>query len=65
MTSEELALRYQCTCSVERVESTLRALGSEDLAALAEEQGQGEVTCHFCNETYVVPRERLLQLSAG
>lgn len=60
---EPLALRFQCTCSLERVESTLKALGSEDLRALAEEQGQGEVTCHFCNETYVVPKARLLELA--
>jgi molecular chaperone Hsp33 len=62
---EPLALRFQCTCSIERVEGTLRALGSEDLRALAEEEGQGEVTCHFCNEQYVVPGDRLLELAKG
>lgn len=62
---EEIPLVFRCTCSLERVEGTLRALGSEDLRALAQEEGQGEVTCHFCNETYVVPESRLLELASG
>ena len=62
---EEIPLTFRCSCSLERVEGTLQALGSEDLLALAREQGRGEVTCHFCNETYVVPEERLLELASG
>ena len=60
---EQTSLRFECTCNVDRVERTLQALGPEDLRSLAEEKGCGEVTCHFCNECYVVPKERLLELA--
>lgn len=62
---EEIALRFECTCSIERVERTLCALGAQDLLNLAEEKGRGEVTCHFCNECYVVSKDRLVELAQG
>lgn len=46
------SLTYRCRCSKERVESTLLALGAEELQSLLEEQGRAEVTCHFCNTRY-------------
>ncbi len=60
---ERLPLVFRCTCSLERVEGTLVALGPEELRKLAEDPGHAEVTCHFCAARYVVPRERLLELA--
>lgn len=57
-------LLFSCHCSRERVISTLRALGSEDLEALIDEQGQAEATCHFCQERYIVEAAELRRLIA-
>lgn len=59
---ETRPLAFRCPCSLERVESTLSALGADELRSLHAEQGQAEVTCNFCNEVYVVPGPRLLGL---
>ncbi len=56
---------FQCNCSLARVESTLRALGAEDLRLLCKEQGHTMVTCHFCNSSYEIGGERLLALAAA
>lgn len=61
----QTTLLFACTCSMERVESTLVALGAEDLRALAAEQGGTEVDCHFCSTQYRVSGPRLLELAAG
>lgn len=45
---------FSCHCSAERVHSMLRALGRDELESMIDEQGQAEITCHFCNERYVV-----------
>ncbi len=55
-------VRYQCTCSQERVVGMLKALGHEEVASLLAEQGQAEVTCHYCNSRYVVDAEGLGEL---
>jgi molecular chaperone Hsp33 len=34
-------------------------MGKEELSGILKEQGQAEVVCHFCNERYVVEREKL------
>jgi molecular chaperone Hsp33 len=56
---ETIPLSFHCTCSRERVESTLVSLGKEELESLLEELGKAEVNCHFCNETYAFNREEL------
>lgn len=61
---EASELRHSCSCSRQRVEATLAALGADDLRALEQEQGEAVVDCHFCNEHYVVPGARLLALAA-
>lgn len=41
-------LRYQCTCSRERMERALISLGEKDLQSLIDEDQGAELTCHFC-----------------
>ena len=53
---------FSCTCSRDRVMSTLRALGPDDLEDLLAEQGQAEATCHFCCEQYVLDATQLRAL---
>jgi molecular chaperone Hsp33 len=55
-------VRWQCRCSLAKVENTLIAMGADELESLHEEQGQASVTCQFCNHTYVVDATRLAQL---
>jgi molecular chaperone Hsp33 len=49
---EEMDVHFRCKCSKERVEQTLISLGPKELEQLLKEDGQTEVVCHFCNETY-------------
>lgn len=43
---------FQCSCSRERVQNTLRMLGIEEMRAVLEEQGKVSVDCEFCNHHY-------------
>lgn len=61
----QTTLVFACTCSMERVEATLIALGAADLRALAAEQGGTEVDCHFCSTQYRVSGARLVELAEG
>jgi molecular chaperone Hsp33 len=55
-------IRYQCTCSQQRVLGMLRALGQEEIGSLLAEQGKAEVNCHYCNAQYVVDADALSAL---
>jgi len=52
-------LSFRCTCSRERVERALIALGNEELRSLGAEQEKTEVTCEYCRSTYQFTREDL------
>lgn len=62
---EQRDVIFTCTCSLERVESSVCTLGPADVRTLAAEQGHAEVICDFCSERYVVPAARLLELADG
>ncbi|SFS86289.1 Hsp33 family molecular chaperone HslO [Marininema halotolerans] len=55
-------IAFQCQCSQDRIEATLKTLGAQELTNLIEEQGQAEVICHFCNEAYTFSKEELEKL---
>ncbi len=55
-------VRFSCSCNRERLESVLISLGSDELAAMEEEQGGAELTCHFCRHVYQFDKEELRQL---
>ncbi len=55
---------WRCDCSLERMEAMLLSLGPTELRAMKEEDGQAEVSCHFCNVAYVVSGDRLGELLA-
>jgi molecular chaperone Hsp33 len=60
---EQLANRqsvnFQCPCSRDRSVGALQLLGRDELTSMLQEDGQAEVTCHFCNEHYVVEAPEL------
>lgn len=59
---ETLPVRFSCSCSPERVKETLISLGKSELEQILEEDGQAEVNCHFCNQTYRLDQEELRQM---
>jgi molecular chaperone Hsp33 len=55
-------LRFQCSCSRERVAAVLVNLGETEAMASAQEDGVAEITCEFCNRQYRFDRVDLAQL---
>ncbi len=78
MTADEIALKcleglepnlldtanpeYRCTCSRERTEGILKALGPNALEDLAREGDDIEVCCHFCDKIYSFAPSELLAI---
>ncbi|MBA4601268.1 Hsp33 family molecular chaperone HslO [Thermoactinomyces mirandus] len=56
---DKIPVRFQCNCSRERSRAMLRSLGKEELLSILDELGQAEVTCHFCNETYLFDEDQI------
>lgn len=61
------SLRFACSCSRERVSAMLQALGEEEANAALVVEGQAEIRCEFCGQTYrFTPGEvRLLFVDQG
>ena len=45
-------ISFNCNCSRERIETTLRALGRDDIEELIKEKGKISVDCEFCSKNY-------------
>ena len=54
---------YRCNCSRERVERAFASLKPEELTGLAEEKGEAEVTCSFCDKVYRFSRRELEEMA--
>ncbi|MBX9670001.1 MAG: Hsp33 family molecular chaperone HslO [Candidatus Obscuribacterales bacterium] len=61
--TDEEPISFYCKCSSERFVEALKILSKSDLISMAEEDGQAEGRCHFCNEYYYVGKDRLLDLA--
>jgi len=57
-------VEYRCGCSRERMTAALRSLDAGELRAMAEEDGQAELCCHFCPNRYTFTKEELLEMIA-
>lgn len=55
---------FKCDCSRERIERALISVGKKDLTEMAEEDGQAEVVCPFCNHKYHFNKEEMEELIA-
>lgn len=54
---ESVPVRFACRCSRDRVAGVIRMIGAEEARSVLEEQGQLDVSCEFCGESYVFDRE--------
>ena len=61
---EKRALALHCSCNRERIERVLLSLGNQELADLIQQQGEAEVTCEFCRQSYHFDRQELERLLA-
>ena len=61
---ETSPVEYRCYCSRDRVVKALISLGTTELQALIDEQGQADMTCQFCDEVYHFDRAELEQICA-
>jgi len=59
---EKREVRHKCTCSLEKVERTLIALGKEELEKFLKEGKPVEVQCSFCKTSYTVDLSRIKEL---
>jgi molecular chaperone Hsp33 len=59
---ETMPVKFQCTCSKERFADAIIGLGTGEIKAMIEEDGQAEAHCHFCNEKYQFTKEELEEL---
>ncbi|MGB1255779.1 MAG: Hsp33 family molecular chaperone HslO [Thiolinea sp.] len=58
-------LKFQCSCSQEKIESTVKGLGEAEARSIIAEQGKIEVNCQFCNSRYVMDDIDVTRLFAG
>jgi molecular chaperone Hsp33 len=49
---EPLHPEFHCSCSREKVGNMLKMLGAEEIEEALEEQGQLDISCEFCNQSY-------------
>lgn len=55
-------LKWDCDCSMERLEQIVISLGSKDLQEIIEEDGKAELVCQFCGTKYQFGKEHLERL---
>lgn len=59
---EKKEIRFECHCSLERVEKALMLVGIEELKTMISEDHQAAIQCDFCAKEYVISEERLNEL---
>jgi len=47
-------LRFECSCSQQKIENTIKSLGEKEANEILEDQGSITVDCEFCNTNYIL-----------
>ena len=55
---DQRPVKFQCTCSQERINKAMEAMPKKDILEMAQE-GDQTITCDFCNTNYVVSKPQL------
>ena len=55
-------IKWDCDCSIERLEQVVISIGSKDLQEIIEEDEKAELTCQFCGSKYQFDKEHLERL---
>lgn len=61
---ETTDLKWQCTCSWERIQRALYLIGAEELENILKEQGEAVLKCDFCCKEYRADGETLKKMIA-
>jgi molecular chaperone Hsp33 len=59
---EEKEVKFECHCSLQKVEKAILLVGEQEIQAIIQEQGQAHIQCDFCHQDYDLSQERLLEL---
>ena len=59
---DETSVRFQCSCSEQRMAGALVSLGELELTSLFKEHQTLELTCEFCGVHYNIDDKKLMQL---
>ncbi len=59
---DELALKFECPCSEQRMLGALKLLGADELEDMIATDKGAEATCEFCGEVYRVSEDQLSEL---
>ena len=62
LVEENKTLKYECTCSKERMADALSTIGENELKQIIEEDKKAETVCHFCNKKYEFNENELKNL---
>lgn len=62
---DPIPFHFQCGCSREKVDGTLRSLGYDEMQEVLAEHGEVSVSCDFCNERYRYDQVDIEQLFAA
>lgn len=61
---DENPVNYVCGCSREKLERYFMTMSDDDIRSMADEKGEAEAVCQFCNKKYVFTKEDLESLIA-
>lgn len=59
---DENPVNYVCTCSREKLERYFCTMSDDDIRSMADDKGQAEAVCQFCNKRYVFSKDDLESL---
>ena len=56
---DETPVNYVCGCSREKLERYFMTMSDDDIRSMADEKGEAEAVCQFCNKKYVFTKDAL------